>query len=53
MTVIVPASARHIAKYRQEQPVLLEESPHDYATITLPYIRENKGVNDLQVNSYF
>ena len=49
-TVIVPADTRQIEKYRYTNGCMIEETPHDYEIITLPYLREHKlKANDLKV----
>ena len=49
-TVIVPADTRQIEKYRYTNGCMIEEAPHDYEIITLPYLKEHKlKANDLKV----
>lgn len=38
MTVIHPATAKHIEKFRREELAFIEETPEDYENITKPYI---------------
>ena len=38
MTLVYPATEKHIIKYTDQQVYIVEETPEDYATISKPYI---------------
>lgn len=38
VTVVCPATDKHVRKYRRQESYLVEETAGDYASITLPYI---------------
>ncbi len=40
-TLVYPATEKHIAKYSQQEAYLVQETPEDYAKITLPYIESS------------
>uniref|UniRef100_A0A8C6STH0 m7GpppX diphosphatase n=1 Tax=Neogobius melanostomus TaxID=47308 RepID=A0A8C6STH0_9GOBI len=39
-TVVCPASQKHIQKYQRQESFLLQETPDDYQSITLPHLQE-------------
>lgn len=41
-TLIYPCNEKHIAKYRDQKRFIINETPEDYRTITLPYIQRNQ-----------
>jgi m7GpppX diphosphatase len=47
-TLIYPATQKHIDKYSQHEPYIINETAEDYKTITLPHI-ESKAFS-IQVN---
>lgn len=38
MTVVCPATEKHVKKYQRQESYLVEETADDYYSITLPYI---------------
>lgn len=39
-TVVSPATQKHIQKYQRQESFLLQETPEDYLSITLPHLQE-------------
>lgn len=48
MTVVCPATEKHVKKYQRQESYLVEETADDYRAITLPYV-ESQGFS-LQVS---
>lgn len=38
VTVVCPATEKHVKKYQRQESYLVEETADDYCSITLPYI---------------
>lgn len=38
VTVVCPATEKHVKKYQRQESYLVEETAEDYRSITLPYI---------------
>lgn len=38
MTVVCPATEKHVKKYQRQESYLVEETADNYRSITLPYI---------------
>lgn len=38
VTVVCPATEKHVKKYQRQESYLVEETANDYHSITLPYI---------------
>lgn len=49
-TVIYPATANHIKKYRTQEVFIYNESPEDYRTKTLPHLESEQF--SLEVNTF-
>lgn len=39
VTVVCPATEKHVKKYQRQESHLVEETAEDYRSITLPYIQ--------------
>lgn len=51
VTVVCPASEKHLKKYQRQESYLVEETAEDYSSITLPYIESQSF--SLQVSPDF
>lgn len=49
VTVVCPATEKHLKKYQRQESYLVEETAEDYSSITLPYIESQSF--SLQVSS--
>ena len=53
VTIIYPATEKHITKFSAQDIFIFEESPEAYKNITLPHIEKEQFSLDVSFNFYF